>query len=299
MRGPSGQLASTSASRGRSRGSWARSHSSGRCTSGSSKPRSARPSSARVAPRARRSGAAGGDRPEQAPVEVAERVHHAPGQRAVRDHGPRCPAGGRQHPRHRQPWCGRLDVPQHPDLDVDHRRVGAQVRELHDVTLVTARIEEEVVVGLAGQPGELAGQAEAGPDGFGGLGRGDRLGGCQPGHVQVRRQHPGHGQPGRGRLDVPQHPDLDVDHRRVGAQVRELHHVTLLAARIEEEVVVGLAGEPGKLAGQGEAGPDGFGGRGRGDRLGGCQPGHVQVGVWGHAVPFGRAGNPARSDQII
>jgi hypothetical protein len=150
----------------------------------------------------------GGDRPEQAAVEVAERVHHAAAQRPVRHRGPQRPVDGGHHPRH-----GQLAV----------------------------------------------------------------LG-----------------------LDVPQHPDLDVDHRGIGAQVRELHHVALLAvSRIEQEVVVGLAGQPGELAGQGKANPDGFGRVGRGDRRGRSQPGHVQVGVWGHTVPFGRAGNPARSDQII
>ena len=150
---------------------------------------------------------AGGDRPEQAAVEVAERVYHAAAQRPVRHRGPQRPVDGGHDARHRQ--------------------------------------------------------------------------------LAVRR------------LDVPQHPDLDVDHRGIGAQVRELHHVAVVIAGFEQEVVVGLAGEPGELAGQGEAGPDGFGRVGRGNRRGRSQPGHVQVGVWGHAVPFGRAGNPARSDQII
>ena len=125
-----------------------------------------------------------GHRPEQPAVEVAEHVHDAPAQRAVRDHGPRLPVGGGQHPRHRQPGRGRLDVPQHPDLDADHRRIGPLVRELHHIALAACLPEEEVVVSLAGQPGELAGQAEAGLDGFGGLGRGDRRGRRQPGHVQ-------------------------------------------------------------------------------------------------------------------
>ena len=124
------------------------------------------------------------DRPEQPAVEVAEHVHDAPAQRAGRDHGPRLPVGGGHHPRHRQPGRGRLDVPQHPDLDADHRRIGPQVRELHHVALAAGRPEQEVVVGLAGQPGELAGHAEAGQDGFGGLGRGDGRGRHQPGHVQ-------------------------------------------------------------------------------------------------------------------
>jgi len=126
----------------------------------------------------------GGDRPEQPAVEVAEHVHDAAAQRAVGNHGPRPPVGGGLHPRHGQRGRGRLDVPQHPDLDADHRRIGAQVRELHHVALVSAGLEEEVVVGLAGQPGELAGQAETGPDGFGGRGRGDRRGRRQPGDVQ-------------------------------------------------------------------------------------------------------------------
>ena len=109
-------------------------------------------------------------------MEVGQEVHDAPAQRAVRDHGPRLPVGGRHDPRHGQPGRGRLDVPQHPDLDVDHRRIGALVGELHHVALTGGRLEQEVVIGLAGQPGELADQAEAGPDGFGGLGRGDRRG---------------------------------------------------------------------------------------------------------------------------
>jgi hypothetical protein len=66
-------------------------------------------------------------------------------------------------------------VPQHPDLDADHGGIGAQVREFHHVAPVVAGLEQEVVVGFAGQAGELAGEAEAGPDGFGGLGLGDRF----------------------------------------------------------------------------------------------------------------------------
>jgi hypothetical protein len=73
-----------------------------------------------------------------------------------------------------------------PDLDADHRRIGAQVGELHHVALVVDGPEQEVVVGLAGQPGELAGQAVARPDGFGRLGRGDRRGRREPGLVQGR-----------------------------------------------------------------------------------------------------------------
>ena len=126
----------------------------------------------------------GGDRAERAAVEVREHVHDATAQRAVRDDVPRLPADGGHDPRHGQRGRGRLDVPQHPDLDADHRRIGAQVRELHHVALVVAGLEEKVVAGLAGQPGELAGQAEAGLDGFGRLGRGDRRGRGQPGHVQ-------------------------------------------------------------------------------------------------------------------
>ena len=130
-------------------------------------------------------GGIGSHRPEQLAVEVGQDVHDAPAQRAVRDHGPRLPVGGGQHPRHGQPGGHRRDVLQHPDLDADHRRIGAQVSELHHVALAAAAgLEQEVVVGLAGQPGELAGQAEVGPDGFGGLGRGHRRGRRQPGHVQ-------------------------------------------------------------------------------------------------------------------
>jgi hypothetical protein len=92
-------------------------------------------------------------------------------------------------------------------------------------------------------------------------------------------------------LDVLQHPDLNADHPGVGPQVRELHHVALLAAGPEQEVVVGLAGQALELvlepAAQPEASPDGVGGlgRGHGDRR--RQPGHVQEGITGTVTARG------------
>ena len=59
-----------------------------------------------------------------------------------------------------------------------------------------------------------------------------------------------------------------------------------MAVGLEEEVVVGLAGQPGELAGQGVAGPDGFGGLGGAGRLGRREPGHIQGGIWGHVMAF-------------
>ena len=129
-------------------------------------------------------GGIGAHRPEQLAVEVGQDVHHAPVQRSVRDDGPRRPVGGGHDPRHGQPGGHRLDVPQHPDLDADHPGVGSRVGELHHVALATAAgPEQEVVVGLAGQPGEFAGQAVARPDGFGRLGRSHRRGRREPGLV--------------------------------------------------------------------------------------------------------------------
>ena len=147
-------------------GSWARSHSSGRCTSGSSNSRSAWASRARVTPSVRRRG---GDRFARTwsrlavEVGVRGRVHDAPprsGPSVTTDHG--CPpmagstrgtgsASTRAMCRSTRTWTPTT------------AGIGAQVGELHHVALVAAGPEQEVVVGLAGQPGELAGQAVAPP----------------------------------------------------------------------------------------------------------------------------------------
>ena len=111
-------------------------------------------------------------------------MHDAPAQRAVGHHGPRLPVDGRHNPGHGQPDRHRLDVLKHPDLDADHLGIGPQVRELHHVAPAAGGPEQEVVVGLARQGRELAGQAEAGTDGFGRLGHSDLRGWRQPGHVQ-------------------------------------------------------------------------------------------------------------------
>ena len=108
----------------------------------------------------------------------------SPAVSGVGHHSPRLPVDGLDDPGHGQPGRHRLDVLQHPDLNADHLGIGPQVRELHHVALAVGGPEQEVVVGLARQGRELAGQAEAGPDGFCRLGRSDLRGWRQPGHVQ-------------------------------------------------------------------------------------------------------------------
>jgi hypothetical protein len=88
---------------------------------------------------------------------------------------------------------------------------------------------------------------------------------------------------------VLQHPDLNADHTGIGPQVRELHHVALLVAGPEQEVVVGLAGQALELvlAAQPEANPDGVGGLGRGHGGRRRQPRHVQEGITGTVTARG------------
>jgi hypothetical protein len=81
---------------------------------------------------------------------------------------------------------------------------------------------------------------------------------------------------------VAQHPDLDADYGGVGALVRELHHIAL-SSSVEQEVVVGFAGEAGQVAAQAIASGDRIGGVGLGDGRRWCQPGFVKGvrdGVW-------------------